>query len=319
MEALVASDPGNMPVAARPRDRLRADRRHAVGGGATRGGADGNTAGASPSLRKLTASNPGNTAWQRDLWLGHVRLGDALGRRASAQHALAEYRKSLAIAQKLAAIDPRNTDWQRELAISYSKIGDMLLAAERHEEALTEYRRSHVIREQLAAADPGNTQWQRDLSVNHSRIGDVLRAADRREDALAEYRRALAIRREARRQRSRQYRIGSATVGLSREQDWRRADDRWKRSRRGAGGISARALSLQRSSQPPIPAIPSGSATSRLATTGLATILAGRRDRARTRWRHITLSLAVVEKLVATDPDNTEWQTDLVIQPVLDQ
>ena len=60
--------------------------------------------------RKLAASDPKNTGWQRDVSVGLCQVGNvqvAAGDRAAA---LSAYEESLAILRKLAASDPDNTD-----------------------------------------------------------------------------------------------------------------------------------------------------------------------------------------------------------------
>jgi tetratricopeptide (TPR) repeat protein len=89
------------------------------------------------------------------------------------EEALAEYRRSLAIADKLAAADPGNTGWQRDLSVSHNKIGDLLMTAGRREEALAEYRMGLEIAEKLVAADPGNTGWQADLVISCYKVSRV--------------------------------------------------------------------------------------------------------------------------------------------------
>jgi len=144
-------------------------------------------------LEELSAANPGDTEWQRDLSISHDWIGDVLVAAGRREEALAAHRKSLVISERLAATDPGNTEWQRDLSITHDKIGDLLRVAGRREEALAAYSKSLAIRERLTAADPGNMRLQHDLSIIHRRIGNMLRVAGRWEEALAAYRRGLAI------------------------------------------------------------------------------------------------------------------------------
>ena len=62
---------------------------------------------------RLSALDPANTGWQRELAIAYNRVGDvaqARGDLAGAEQAFAQY---LAIFERLAGLDPANTGWQR--------------------------------------------------------------------------------------------------------------------------------------------------------------------------------------------------------------
>ena len=143
---------------------------------------------------RLTAGDPGNTEWQRDLSVSYNKLGDVAVAQGKLDDAAQAYRDGLAIRNKLAAGDPGNTEWQRDLFVSYIKLGDVAVAQGRLEDAARAYRDGLTMANKLAAGDPGNTQWQRDLSVSYNKLGDVAVAQGKLDDAARAYRDGLAIR-----------------------------------------------------------------------------------------------------------------------------
>ncbi|MBH2042035.1 MAG: tetratricopeptide repeat protein [Comamonadaceae bacterium] len=141
----------------------------------------------------LTALDPGNTEWQRDLSVSFERLGDVAVAQGRLDEAGRTYGDGLAIRKKLTASDPGNTEWQRDLWVSYNKLGDVAVAQGKLDEAARAYGDGLDIRKKLAAGDPGNTQWQRDLSVSYNKLGDVAVAQGRLDEAARAYGDGLAI------------------------------------------------------------------------------------------------------------------------------
>jgi tetratricopeptide (TPR) repeat protein len=80
-------------------------------------------------FRKLSAMDPKNTGWRRDVTVSLDNVGDLLQAAGNRDSALAHYQESLAIRRELSAMDPKNTLWQRDLSIGFLKIGNVLLAS----------------------------------------------------------------------------------------------------------------------------------------------------------------------------------------------
>jgi tetratricopeptide (TPR) repeat protein len=144
-------------------------------------------------LEALLATDPGNTAWQRDLVLGYEKTGNTLVVSGQREQALAAYQKGLEIGQKVAEDNPGDRDWQSQLVVSSDRIGNLLGLAGKRDEALAVYQNGLAIRQKLADSAPGNAAWQRDIALSHERIGNVLAASNRYEEALAAYQKVLAI------------------------------------------------------------------------------------------------------------------------------
>ncbi len=137
----------------------------------------------------LTASNPTNSNWQRDLSATHTELGDVLSAQGDSAGALAEYRTAQAIDTTLAASDPTNVRRQRDLSGSHDKIGNVLITQGDSANGLRDFRAALAIRETL----PPSAEQQRDVSVSHDNVGNVLAELGDSVGALAEYRASLAM------------------------------------------------------------------------------------------------------------------------------
>ncbi len=83
----------------------------------------------------LTALDPGNTEWQRDLSVSYIKLGDVAVAQGKLDEAARAYGDALTIAKKLAAGYPGNTACQRYLSVCYSGLGDVAVEQRKLDEA----------------------------------------------------------------------------------------------------------------------------------------------------------------------------------------
>ena len=161
----------------------------------------GDTKGAIEAARKavaiteaLSASDPRNAEWRRELSVSYNKVGDGQTAQGDLAAALKSYRDGLAIIEPLSASDPGKGMWRQILSLSYNRIGDVQKAQGDLPAALKSYRDSLAVREVLSASDPGNTGWRQDLSLSHEKIGDVQVAQGDLAAALKSHRDSLAIR-----------------------------------------------------------------------------------------------------------------------------
>lgn len=141
----------------------------------------------------LAATRPDDPKLQRELALGHTRIGDVRFAQGDLAGALDAHRAGLAIAERLASAEPANAERQRDVSVAHNRIGDVLLEMRQTSDALASFMRGSLIADTLAESDPSNTLWQRDLSVSHNKIGEALFAQGDRDDALLAYRQSLAL------------------------------------------------------------------------------------------------------------------------------
>jgi len=123
--------------------------------------------------RGLSASDPANADWQRDLSVSLIKLGDIAVAQGDVAAALRYFTESKTIRESLAAIHPANAESQRDLSVSLIKVGEIAVAQGDLAAALHYFSDDLAIAERLAASDPANAAWQRDLSVSLNQLGDV--------------------------------------------------------------------------------------------------------------------------------------------------
>jgi tetratricopeptide (TPR) repeat protein len=143
--------------------------------------------------QKLVAAVPNNTEYQRGLFDNYTRVGEIFVKTGALADALAAYQNALAVIAKLAPSDTGNKQWQNELSFGYENVGDILAATGKADQALDDFQKASAIRERLAADDPGNRNWQHEIEVSQNKIGDMLIATGKRDQAIDAYRQALAI------------------------------------------------------------------------------------------------------------------------------
>ena len=92
--------------------------------------------------QRLTAGDPSNTQWQRDLSVSYDNLGDVAARQGQLDGAAQAYRDGLGIRKKLAAGDPSNTEWKRDLSVSYWRMADLAEQQNNPREARTYWKQA---------------------------------------------------------------------------------------------------------------------------------------------------------------------------------
>ncbi|HYJ58152.1 MAG TPA: hypothetical protein VEW64_02230, partial [Methyloceanibacter sp.] len=112
--------------------------------------------------RRVLATDPDNSKFQRDLSLSLDKFGDVKRAQGDAGGAMAAYSESLAIARRLAGIDPDNAQWQADVIASLYKVA-LAEDGERKSAALDE---ALTLLERLEAAgklSPDKQDWKNRL------------------------------------------------------------------------------------------------------------------------------------------------------------
>jgi hypothetical protein len=104
-------------------------------------------------MRALSARDPHNVEWQRDLEVSLIKCCDTLRVQNDLAGSADACREGLAIARSLVALDPGNCGWQRDLQWILLKFGDVLAAAGQPVEAVQACHDSLAIARTLAAQD----------------------------------------------------------------------------------------------------------------------------------------------------------------------
>ena len=151
------------------------------------GGADG-IRNALQTLEKLVARDPGNALWQTQLAAGYGLEGLELFKQARLDAALSAYGEANAIREKLVAQAPNDLKRLSELATAHRDSGVVLFAKHQFNDALSEYRAGQEILRKLTQIDPRNADWQRALAGTYRNIGETLQAQGQSAHALDEFR-----------------------------------------------------------------------------------------------------------------------------------
>jgi tetratricopeptide (TPR) repeat protein len=236
-----------------------------------------------------------------------VDTGDRAG-------ALTNYQRSITILGQLISTDPARADWQLFLALRLDAIARLLVDAGDRAGALTNYQRSLTILEKLTAADlPGDlpVDPQSFAAMSAEAIGRLLVDAGDRAGGLTNYQRSVAIREKlaAANPADTEEQVSLALSysilgGLALEShDKLAARDNFSKALAilkqldREGRLAPDENSLMQSLE---------AAQERISAAQL--LEAGDRTAALVHYKN---SLAIVEKLAATDPGRVEWQRDL--------
>ena len=140
------------------------------------------------ALEKLVARDPSNALWQTQLAAGYDV--DALGlfRQGQLDAALSAYRKAYAIREKLVAQAPNDSKRLSELATAHRNIGVVRFAQHQFNDALSEYRAGQEKLRKLTQLDPRNADWQNALAWTYRNIGETLQEQGQNAGALDEFR-----------------------------------------------------------------------------------------------------------------------------------
>jgi tetratricopeptide (TPR) repeat protein len=111
----------------------------------------------------LNRIDPGNTVYQRDLWIADMRMGGLMLKLGNPSGALPQYRNGLASIARLSAADPGDKGHRRGLAVTYLALADAL-AELKLGEAVENYEKAIAISQALLAGDPNKPETQDDLA-----------------------------------------------------------------------------------------------------------------------------------------------------------
>ena len=125
----------------------------------------------------LTALDPGNTQWLRDLSVSYNKLSDVAVAQGRLDEAARAYGDALAIRKKLAAGDPGNTRWQRDLSYSLFQISKLDAEQKHWPDAIGNAEASLQTDERLSQLDRFNVDWQEDVKASRVWLEQLRRQA----------------------------------------------------------------------------------------------------------------------------------------------
>ncbi len=143
---------------------------------------------------RLSAEDPKNPHWLRDVALSHDEVGMLLRAQKDLPGALAEFQAGLVAADRAVAVDPTNTDSLTVRATVGEKVGIALLEHHDLPAARAAFEACNAVYRDLSLRDETNLDVLHGHSMIENKLGDVHLAERDTEAAIASYRSALEIR-----------------------------------------------------------------------------------------------------------------------------
>ncbi|MFO0829352.1 MAG: serine/threonine-protein kinase [Phycisphaerales bacterium] len=120
-----------------------------------------------------SVAKPDDPGSQRDLSVGHEKVGDILGDMGRHDEAIEQFNRSLAIRTKLYEAHPDNSESVADLTAAHGKVGARLLALKRPEDAAPHLQRSYELSRDAVKADPQNVLARTNLVVGEYRLSQL--------------------------------------------------------------------------------------------------------------------------------------------------
>jgi tetratricopeptide (TPR) repeat protein len=261
----------------------------------------------------LVAADPTQMDWLFDLQSNLSDIAQLLADAGDRAGALANYERSITILDQLISADPARADGQLFLALRLDAIARLLVDTGDRAGALTNYQRSLTILEKLTTADLprglAGIDPQSFAAMSAEAIGRLLFDAGDRAGALTSYQRSAAIRQK----------LAAANPDDTEEQVSlaltysilsRLTGDSHDTSRDNLSKALAILKHLDREDRltPDENSLMQSLEAAQERISGAQLLEAGDRTAA---FIHYKNSLAIVQKLTASDPGRVDWQREL--------
>lgn len=143
--------------------------------------------------RKVVQLAPNEPAWQREVALMGLFIGDLQQILNRPDDALRQYRDSISQLGGLAGASPASDARQSELAISHGKVGKLLQKMDNFPAANEAFQAALAISRPLAAKHPENREMQSSLAADISYLGNLAFQQGQISEALKHYQSSLSI------------------------------------------------------------------------------------------------------------------------------
>ncbi|MDQ6912235.1 MAG: tetratricopeptide repeat protein [Verrucomicrobiota bacterium] len=256
--------------------------------------------------QKLSAQDPKNILWQRDLALAYGKVGGVRQLRGDAEAALTNERAAFAINQELVRQNPKDSGARFDLGWSLARLGDLARTSGDLPGAMKNFQEASTLQQELTEEAPADIARSRALCYSLDALGDIQSTSGQLDDAIESYERSYDLR-DTFAQRD--------PNDLLRQWDFSLSQMNLARTRRAQGDAASAARYLN-----DCLAIRKRLCLQDPKNTnwlrGLAETyenlgqLAVTRGDSRTALANFTETLAIRERLVKRDPNNTVWNWD---------
>lgn len=146
--------------------------------------------------KEISEIDPGNRAWQSDMWFALSRLGKVRALRGENLVALDHYAMSLGIIEALANASPDVAIFQRQLGMNHWWIGSVQLAQNKRADASMSFGKALGRAEKASEMEPTVIEYKRDIALYAAFAGQVLAMEGDAAASVASFKRAVDLRRQ---------------------------------------------------------------------------------------------------------------------------
>jgi eukaryotic-like serine/threonine-protein kinase len=256
---------------------------------------------------RLSAQDPSNVHWQRDLSVSYRAIGDVQKGQNDIPGALKSYLKGLEVSKSLAARNEDNLPLQGDLAETLDVVGETQLLAGDTSSAIECFRESQAISERLLKREPDNADWQRDVAVGDIKLGDIAEEGGDLSVANKHYLNSVML---------------TKSIASRFPDDWMRQRDlmaahnrlgklqKKQRDYEGAAVSYGMALAITEQLAKRDPDNARWQSDLAMSCGNVATVK-DIQDQFHESLEYLRRTIAIYEKLWAQDPSNAEWQGEL--------
>lgn len=141
--------------------------------------------------RTLNNDDRSNPVYRRDLSISYSRLADVMREQEQWSSAFSFLNDALEIDEALVAGDPSSAIYRRGLGTTLLDLGDIARASQDMTMAESRYVESLDISRQLVALDPANATYQHDVMIKYDRLGGLASKRDDQSAAKDAYEKSL--------------------------------------------------------------------------------------------------------------------------------
>ncbi len=256
--------------------------------------------------QKLSAQDPKNILWQRDLALAYSNVGSVLQSRGDAEAAWTNQRAAFAVNQELVRQNPKDAGARSDLARTQDRLGDLARMNGDLPGAMKNFQEASAIQQELTEEAPTDIARSRGLCYSLDELGDVQSMSGQLDDAIESYERSYDLR-DTFAQRD--------PNDLLRQWDFSLSQMNLARTRRAQGDTASAtrylndclAIRKRLCGQDPKNTNWFRGLAETYESLGLLDVTRGD---SRTALANFNETLAIRERLVKRDPNNTVWNWD---------
>jgi tetratricopeptide (TPR) repeat protein len=129
-----------------------------------------------PMMESISAADPQNTLFKRNLGVGLNYLGRDLRALGRPGEAIAQHQKALVVAETLAAANITSSEHKHDVAFTRQSLAEAFEEVRNYPAALENFRKAIAIKEELTLVEPTNVRHVDDLASLYGGLSRILSA-----------------------------------------------------------------------------------------------------------------------------------------------